>query len=171
MIHYSTLQKHVSMLETFKAPSAQTHICWSGRTGATKYFFIVARSSFQSQMRLIWSHCRALLLIWIFRGSVVCMITSSHFDIIDSSEETNAFCSSEPNRNDCWRLVPPPWLDWFKLSHIQPINIGFGLLNHHLTYCKVKVKSVVRAWKQTQNNTFAWENSLKKHRKIHDWVV
>ncbi len=34
--------------------------------------------------------------------------TSSHFDNIDWSEETNAFRSSEPNRNDCWGLAPPP---------------------------------------------------------------
>ncbi len=61
--------------------------------------------------------------------------------------------SSEPNRNDCYRLVPPPPCpDWFKRSHIQPINTGFGLLNHclasflgNLSKCKVKVKCVVRA--------------------------
>ncbi len=116
-------------------------------------------------------------LIWIFRGSVAYVITSSHFDNIDSSEETNAFRSSEPNRNDCWCLVPPPCPDWFKLSHIQPINIGFWstLLNHclarffgNLSKRKVKVKCVVRAWKQTHNNTFAWEHSLKKPRKTQD---
>ncbi len=27
---------------------------------------------------------------------------------IDWSDETNAFCPSEPIRNDCWRLAPPP---------------------------------------------------------------
>ncbi len=105
-------------------------------------------------------------------------ISSSHFDNIDSLEETNAFRSSEPNRNDCWCLVPPLCPSWFKLSHIQPINIGFGFLNHHL-WCfiwnlnkrNVKVKSVMCAWKQTQHDTFAWENSLKKHRKTHDWVL
>ncbi len=59
MIHYLTLQKHVvSTLETFEAPSAQTQIYADrvSRTGAPKHFFIVARSSFQSQMRLKCLH-------------------------------------------------------------------------------------------------------------------
>ncbi len=37
---------------------------WVSSTGAPKYFFIVAHSSFQSQMWLKWSHCRALHLIY-----------------------------------------------------------------------------------------------------------
>ncbi len=49
----------------------------------------------------------AFVSFWIFRGSVAYMITSSHFDNIDWSEETNAFRPSEPNKNDCWHLVPP----------------------------------------------------------------
>ncbi len=45
MIHYSTLQKQVRTLETFKAPSAQQQYADRvSRTGAPKYFFIVARS-------------------------------------------------------------------------------------------------------------------------------
>ncbi len=45
-----------------------------------------------------------ICLSWIFRGSVAYVITSSHFDNIDSSEETNAFRPFEPNRSDCWYL-------------------------------------------------------------------
>ncbi len=49
-----------------------------------------------------------ICLVWIFRGSVAYVITSSHFDNIDSSEETNACRPSEQNRNDCETLSPTP---------------------------------------------------------------
>ncbi len=66
MIHYPMLQKHVSTLETLKLPQHKhKYADRVSRTGAPKYFFIVARSSFQSQMRLKWSHRRALYMVVI----------------------------------------------------------------------------------------------------------
>ncbi len=61
LIHYSTLQKHVSTFEPLKLPQRKhKYADRVSRTGAPKYFFIVAPSNIQSQMRLKWSHFRAL---------------------------------------------------------------------------------------------------------------
>ncbi len=104
-------------------------------------------------------------LIWIFRGSIIYVITSflQHWFVkrmhLVSLSHTRMIvdANSQPR------------------AQIGSINIGFGLLNHHLACFfrklnkrKVKVNFVMRAWKQTQNIIVAWEHSLKKHRKTHD---
>ncbi len=108
-----------------------------------------------------------IYIIWTFRGSIVKWWL--HHIL---SKETYAFCSSEPNRNDCWCLVPTPCPDWFKPSSIPPT--GFGLLNHqlacffeNLTKRKVKVKCIVRPWKQNKtthlHESALWQSTEKKH--------
>ncbi len=61
-IHYSTLQKHV--VKTFESLLGAKYADWVSRTSnfASNFFFFIfaPRSSFQSQMQLKWSHCRAL---------------------------------------------------------------------------------------------------------------
>ncbi len=133
-------------------------------------------NNFWTANPICFKKCRKaeICLVWILRGSVAYVITSSHFDSIDWSEETDVFRPSEPNRNDCWRLAPPPSPDWFKLSHIQPINIGFGLLNHCLACffgngSKVKVKC--RACMKTNTITHLHESTLKKPRKTQHFGI
>ncbi len=50
---------------------------------------------------------KAEILVLVGYSEALCR-KWSHFEDIDWSEETNAFHLSEPNRNDCWCLVPPP---------------------------------------------------------------